>query len=74
MIIQKTHELLLFFKHDGVTLELEQDAIASVGLIELIRKVIKSEYPKVTSFSISLVKEDMFEIDVSIINNLHWKI
>jgi hypothetical protein len=74
MIIQKTSELLLFFKHDGVTLELEQDAIASIGLIELIKKIIREEYPKTASFSLSLIKEDMFEISISIINDLPWKI
>lgn len=74
MIIQKTNELLLFFRHDGVTLELEQDAIASVGLIELIKKMIRSEYPKVMSFSLSLIKEDTFEINVSVLKDLPWKI
>lgn len=75
MIIQKTSEILLFFKHDGVTLELEQEVIASNGLIELIRKVIRSEYPKALSFSVSLVKEDIFEINISILKeDLPWKV
>jgi hypothetical protein len=74
MIIQKTDDLLLYFKHDGITLELDQAAISSNGLLELLRKTIKSKYPSVKSFGLSLIKEDVFEIQVSVINDMTWKI
>jgi len=74
MIIQKTDDLLLYFKHDGITLELDQAAISSNGLLELLRKTIKSKYPNVKSFGLSLIKEDVFEIQVSVISDMTWKI
>ena len=74
MIIQKTDDLLLYFKHDGITLELDQTAISSNGLLELLRKTIKSKYPNVKSFGLSLIKEDVFEIQVSVISDMTWKI
>lgn len=74
MIIQKTDDLLLYFKHDGLTLELDQTAISSNGLLELLRKTIRSKYPNVKSFSLSLIKEDVFEIQVSVISDMTWKI
>lgn len=74
MIIQKTDDLLLYFKHDGLTLELDQSAISSNGLLELLRKTIKSKYPNVKSFGLSLIKEDVFEIQVSVISDMTWKI
>jgi hypothetical protein len=74
MIIQKTDDLLLYFKHDGLTLELDQTAISSNGLLELLRKTIKSKYPNVKSFGLSLIKEDVFEIQVSVISDMTWKI
>jgi hypothetical protein len=74
MIIQKTSDLLLYFKHDGVTLELDQEAISSLGLLELLRKTIRTQYPNVKSFGLSLIKEDVFEIQVSVIGDMIWKI
>jgi hypothetical protein len=74
MIIQKTDDLLLYFKHDGLTLELDQTAISSNGLLELLRKTIKAKYPNVKSFGLSLMKEDVFEIQVSVISDMTWKI
>jgi hypothetical protein len=74
MIIQKTNELLLYFKHDGVTLELDQTAISTIGLVELLKKMIKSNYPNVKSFGLSLIKEDTFEIQVSVIPDMNWRL
>lgn len=74
MLIQKTGELLLYFKHDGLTLELDQPTISSNGLIELLRKTIKTKYTNVKSFGISLIKDDVFEIQVSVLPDMYWKI
>ena len=74
MLIQKTGDLLLYFKHDGLTLELDQSTISSIGLIELLRKTIKSKYVPVKSFGLSLIRDDVFEIQVSVLPDMHWKI
>ena len=74
MIIQKTNELLLYFTHDGLTLELDQDAISSSGLLELLRKTIKAKYPAVKSFELSLIREDVFKIQISVTGDMTWKI
>ena len=73
MILQKTGEIIFYFKHDGLTLELDQDVISSIGLVEMLKKIIKEKYKIVKSFSISLVGESTFEIEVSIMDNLSWK-
>jgi hypothetical protein len=73
MLIQKTHELILYFKHDGRTLELDQEVISSVGLIELLKKDIKITYPKIKSFGLSLIAENVFEVQISILGDLNWK-
>lgn len=74
MIIQKTQDIVLYFKHDGLTLELDQSAISVVGMVELLKKLIKSKYPNVKSFGLSLIAEDTFEIQVSVIGDMNWKI
>ena len=74
MIIQKTQDILLYFKHDGLTLELDQTAISVIGLVELLKKMIKTKYPNVKSFSLSLINEDTFEIQVSVLGDMIWKL
>jgi hypothetical protein len=74
MIIQKTDEFLLYFRHDGLTLELDQDAISVIGLVDLLKRTIKEKYVNCKSFSLSIIKENVIEIQISVLSDLNWKV
>jgi hypothetical protein len=74
MLIQKIEQIIFYFKHSGLTMEMDQETISSTGLIELLKKNIKEKYPVAKSFRLSLVQEDTFEVEISILNDLSWKI